>query len=120
MTAEPTEASKGMETLREAIRRLETRGFRDALRARPDGLLYRGRDELVAPEELIVEETVRFEGESDPADESILFALRSRDGRVRGTFLATYGTRIDPGSAAVLERLGELRRPSTRSGPAPG
>ncbi len=66
-----------METLREAIARLEQRGFRQAFRATSDGKLYVTGESSLAPEELIVEETVRFEGESDPGDESVLFALRT-------------------------------------------
>jgi hypothetical protein len=94
-----------METLSEALARLEQRGFVDAFRARPGGLLQRGADEPMPPEELIVEEIVRFEGVSDPEDEAVLFALRSRDGRIRGTFAAAYGAQMDRDNAAVMHRL---------------
>ena len=47
----------------------------------------------------IVDEIVRFEGESDPDDEAVLFALRSRDDKARGTFVAadegTYAAQVD-------------------------
>jgi hypothetical protein len=94
-----------METLREALARLERRGFRRAFRATPDGELEVAGEPALAPETLVVEETVRFEGESNPEDEAVLLALRSRDGRIRGTFVATYGPQMEPACAEVMHRL---------------
>jgi len=94
-----------METLREAIDRLERAGFWQAFRACPGGFLEVGTERIHAPESLTVDEIVRFEGESDPEDEAVLFALRSRDGSVRGTFVATYGPSAEPVSGALVKRL---------------
>jgi hypothetical protein len=104
-----------MEPLREAIARLERAGFRDAFRARCEGFLELDTGRILAPEELIVDEIVRFEGESDPDDEAVLFALRSRDDSVRGTFVSTFGPSADPIGASLIRRLDtheRLRRPS--------
>lgn len=97
--------SPRMETLSEAIGRLERAGFRDSFQARDDGLFALEAQRLLAPEALVIEELVRFEGVSDPQDESVLFALRSQDDAVRGTFVATYGTQTDPASAEIMKRL---------------
>jgi hypothetical protein len=94
-----------METLREALERLGQRGFASSFRARPGGLLELPGESPVAPETLVVEEVVRFEGASDPADEAVLFALRSPDGRMRGTFVTSYGARTEPASAEAVHRL---------------
>lgn len=108
-----------METLREAIARLERRGFERSFRPLPDGRLELGPDEALDPAALVVDEVVRFEGESDPDDEAVLFALRSRDGRIRGTFVATFGTATDPACAAVMERMApHTRRDGTQGGTA--
>ena len=96
-----------METLHEAIERLEQRGFRSAFYAVDDGSLAID-DQVFAPESLVVEEVVRFEGVSDPGDESVLFALRSEDGAVLGTFNTTYGPNTSSKDAAALHRI-ELR-----------
>jgi len=94
-----------METLREALARLEARGFQQAFRATPEGELEAAGEPPILPETLVIEETVRFEGDSDPEDQAVLFALRSRDGRVRGTFVAGYGPQVEPACAAVMHRL---------------
>lgn len=94
-----------METLTEAVERLEQRGFRESFRAEEDALRAVGLDRCFRPEDLVVEEQVRFEGTSDPADETILFALRSADGAVRGLFVAHFGLGVEPRAAEIVRRL---------------
>ena len=94
-----------METLRDAIARLERAGYTDALAPRAEGLVDLQTGQTLAPEAFAVDEIVRFEGESDPEDEAVLFALRSRDDRVRATFVASYGPFADPVSGMLIRRL---------------
>jgi hypothetical protein len=95
-----------METLSEAIARLEAEGYRDSFRAEGARLWALAAQRFFAPESLVVAEVVRFEGESDPGDEAILFALRSPAGDVRGTFATPFGTALaDPAAADVVTRL---------------
>lgn len=61
-----------------------------------------------SPEEATVDEVFRFEGESDPADESILFAM-TMPCEHRGALPATYGKDTAPEIGDVLTRL-RLRR----------
>jgi hypothetical protein len=100
-----------METLSEAIDRLRSSGYRDSFRPDAGCLRALAASRLYAPEELVVDEVVRFEGPTDPGDEAILFALRSDDGAVRGTYAAAYGSGVDPANAELVHRL-----PSPRSG----
>jgi len=102
--------STAMETMDAAVARLERAGYADALRARADGFLEPRTGRVHPPETLIIDEIVRFEGESDPADEAVLFAIRSRDQSVRATFVATYGPSADPVSGSLIKRLGSESR----------
>jgi hypothetical protein len=94
-----------METLSEAIERLRRSGYHDSFRAEAAGIRALAAGRLYAPEELAIDEVVRFEGPTDPGDEAILFALRSSDGAVRGTFVSGYGTAVDPLDAELVRRL---------------
>ena len=85
--------------------RLERAGFHDSFRPEGGRLWALAAERFFAPETLVVEAVVRFEGESDPDDQAILFALRSPTGDVRGTFAAGYGPLADPASAEVVRRL---------------
>ena len=96
-----------METLSEAIRRLEDVGYCEAFRATREGLLASPSGKRYAPESMVVEEVLRFEGPSDPADESALFALRGADG-VRGTWVIAFGP---PTGALDAEMAHRLKRP---------
>ena len=55
-----------------------------------------------------MDEVLRFEGPTDPADESILFALRRADG-LRGTWAIAYGPGTDPLDAEMAQRLRRVR-----------
>src|SRR5688572_23572949 len=95
-----------METVSEALARLESAGFRDSFRAERGGLWALAAERFFAPESLVVEEVRRFEGESDPDDMAVVFALRSDAGDVRGTFTTEYGAKLsDPEAAEVMRRL---------------
>lgn len=105
-----------MESLRDAIGRLERRGYVESFRAGSRGMLHAAQDDgrTFAPEDLIIEEVVRFEGPTDPEEQAVIFALRSDDGRVRGTFVTTYGPPVDPNNAAAIERLGPMPDAASR------
>ena len=101
-----------LETLVDATRRLARAGYEETFRAEDGGLRAVGAGRVLAPEEVEVDEVVRFEGPSDPADEAALFALRGPDG-LRGTFTVTYGPGTPPAEAEVARRL--EARPSDRA-----
>jgi hypothetical protein len=63
---------------------------------------------------------VRFEGQSDPDDSAVLFALATPDDRFRGTFVAAYGPQMDAATAAAVEGLEVIPEQRRRhAGPAP-
>jgi hypothetical protein len=93
-----------LETLAEATQRLARAGYEETFRAEEGGLRAVAAGRLLAPEELEVDEVVRFEGPSDPADEAALFALRAPDG-LRGTFAVAYGAATPPTEGEMARRL---------------
>ena len=99
-----------METLRDAVARLDSAGYRDSFRAEGGGLLALAAHRLFAPEALSIDEIVRFEGPTDPADEAILLALSSSDGAVRGTLTLGYGAGFGSAEAELVRRLPAVGR----------
>ncbi|GJM38553.1 MAG: hypothetical protein DHS20C19_19200 [Acidimicrobiales bacterium] len=94
-----------METLSQAITRLRGTGYHIDYRANDRELLE--CDECGAvfdPTEMQVDETVRFEGASDPGDEAILFALDAGGGH-RGLYAAAYGAAVSADDIAVIRAL---------------
>ena len=98
-----------LETLAQAIDRLTAAGYTDDFRAESDGLhaVYGGC--VHQPEELMIEEVVRFEGITNPDDEAILFALRCSDG-MKGTYTTAYGPNMPAADAEMARRLNAAHR----------
>jgi hypothetical protein len=94
-----------METLSEAINRLREQGYRHDFSAASGGLLRCGEcGAEIDPATVKIEEIVRFEGISDPGDESILFALSGPCGHA-GLYSAPYGPDATPEDVAVVAAL---------------
>ena len=101
-----------------AVDRLTAAGYTHELHAEAGGLRDVATGRLLAPEELVVDETVRIEGFSDPGDESIVLALHDVQGTLRATFATAFGADVAEADAEMLRRLparhargGSTRRP---------
>lgn len=99
------ERSTSPETLSEAVERLTAAGYAIQFRAEEGGLRDADSGEILDPDALVVEEVVRFEGTTNPDDESAVFALRSRDGRRSGTYAVAYGPGMEPADGEMVRRL---------------
>lgn len=94
-----------METLTEAINRLRGDGYTLDFYAATDGRVRCGQcNREFEPHTLQIDDIVRFEGESDPEDEAILFALTGPDDH-RGLYSAPYGSGATPEDVAVFRAL---------------
>lgn len=116
-TNDQTDPPEGMETIVDATSRLRAAGYREDWVADGGMLRCLGCSIAYVPSEVTVDEIVRFEGPTDPGDETILFALTGPCEHL-GLYSAAYGTYTP---TADLEILAELHgRPDadpTRSRP---
>lgn len=94
-----------MDTLSDAIRRLQADGYTGNWFANDDRALESNESgEVFDPAEVEIDHILRFEGESDPGDMSILFALRTPSGD-RGIYSAPFGAATPPEDGAVIALL---------------
>ncbi len=98
-----------METMTEATRRLDEAGYGGQFLIRGDKVECHSCDCSVDASGLVVEETVRFEGMSDPGDESVLFAITADCGH-KGTLVATYGPDMSPEEIGIVSHLSKRDR----------
>lgn len=89
----------------EAISRLSTRGYADYFRAESGGLRAQRAGTLHQPEKMIIEDILRFDGDTDPGQEAIVFALRCNDSGTRGTYTVAFGLSMDEMDVKVVQRL---------------
>lgn len=80
--------------LSEKMNELEKKGYDTQFKFEEGVLKDRSSHKNYQPQELSIDEEFRFEGESNPGDMSILYAIETKDG-TKGTVADAYGTYSD-------------------------
>lgn len=78
------------DTLSEAINGLKKRGYTEDFNLEPQCVKCASLDLQLHPEHFTVDEFHRFEGASNPSDNSIVYAIHSNEG-VKGVLVDAYG-----------------------------
>lgn len=100
------------DTLSEAVNDLQRRGYtEDFLLQDGEGCLICKRHSLeLSPDEFIIDEIHRFEGMTDPADESIVFAISSGDYCIKGLVINSFGADFGYRASKLVEGLARKRK----------
>jgi len=91
-------------TLVDALDGLRERGYTEDFQIKPDGMEWTEQQTLLSPADFEITEVYRFEGISDPGDNSIVYAVEGKKG-LRGVVIDAYGMYSDNLSADMLEKL---------------
>jgi hypothetical protein len=95
---------KNYESLLDALFDVRARGYKEDFNIEP-GCLYCGALDLrLYPAEFSVDEVHRFEEDSNPGDNSVLYAISS-SGNVRGTVVDGFGAYADNMSFDMARKL---------------
>ncbi|MFL5764082.1 MAG: hypothetical protein ACJ77K_09085 [Bacteroidia bacterium] len=93
-----------MKTLVSCIQSLTRVGYVTQFKIQKNKLKSLSTEKLYGPEDVTIMNFYRFEGESDPADNSILYAIETATGE-KGTLSDAFGVY---GDAAVAEFIKEV------------
>jgi len=93
------------ENLSHTVDRLTAAGYTENFKAEENGLRATNTGELYSPDSLVVDEFMRFEGETNPDDEAIVFALRCPKSGVKGTYTVAYGKDMDTLDIDMVHKL---------------
>lgn len=98
---------KTYDTLSEAVNALVKRGYVTDFLVREDcdNLICSNDSFELPPEEFVIDEIHRFEGMTDPADESILFAISSPKHNIKGLVINSFGADFGYRSSKLVEHL---------------
>lgn len=100
-----------LETMSAAINRLARAGYSGSFSASGEGGLRCSTCESRhATREVRIDEIVRFEGDSDPADEAAVFALSCAHCGAKGTYVVAYGPEMGSADVEVVKNLIDHRR----------
>jgi hypothetical protein len=98
-----------MKTLVSCINKLVLDGYTGNFNVTEKGLFSIEKEKYYKPEEVHIVNFFRFEGASDPADNSILYAIRLNDG-TKGTLTDAYGPYADALTNKFIKQVEDIEK----------
>jgi hypothetical protein len=93
------------DTVLDALNGLKQRGYTLDFNLAFDHLKCTEKNVSFSPAEFEIVEHHRFEGASNPDEEAAVYAIQSKDGKVKGTFVSAYGIYSESLSDEMLQKL---------------
>jgi hypothetical protein len=92
-------------TIVEAINLLRAEGYTEDFNLQQNCLECRDGQFRLFHDEFKVDKYFRFEGDTDPADESIVYAISSEKLNLKGILINAYGIYAEPVTNEMLQKL---------------
>ena len=100
---------KPYNTLSETMNELRKEGYTEDFNLRQNCLECKNGALMLFADEFKVDQYYRFEGESNPSDASILYAISSDSSHLKGLLVNAYGIYSEPLTDVLTERM-EMRK----------
>lgn len=98
-----------MSTLSGCVNKLVSEGFTGNFKIDEKGLAVADDGKHYKPNQVHIKNFFRFEGASDPADNSILYAIELDDG-TKGTLMDAYGSYNDPNIGKFIKEVEDIEK----------
>lgn len=92
-------------TLSETLNGLWDEGYTMDFNIRKECIICHQSNTVLSADDFVIDKTFRFEGETNPEDESIVYAISSAKFGVKGVLVNAYGIYADDASAALVAKL---------------
>lgn len=92
-------------TLSETINGLKKEGYALDFNIHGECFVCHQSNEVLSPDDFEIDKTYRFEGESNPEDESIVFAISSKKFNAKGTLVNGYGIYANDATSTLIAKL---------------
>ena len=96
---------KSYDTVTEAVTGLKAKGYTIDFNIAFDKLICSDNKICLQPDEFEIIEVHRFEGDSNPDDEDVVYAVESKDGKLKGIITSAFGMYADPVSNKIIQKL---------------
>ena len=93
------------DTLSQAVNDLQKRGYKDDLALAEKCLVCDARGLSLDPSMFEIDEFHRFEGNSDPEDQSIIYAISSKKHDLKGILISAYGMDASSLTQEMIKKL---------------
>ena len=98
-----------MKSLATCLNRMITEGYTEDFKITDQGLESLNRHNQYKPEQIQIVNFFRFEGDSDPDDNAILYVIETNDG-TKGTLVDAYGVYNDAKVTRFMKDLETIQK----------
>lgn len=98
-----------MTTMTSCVNRLQAEGYTENFIVKAVGMEAPSSGKLYVPEEVKINSFYRFEGESDPADNAIVYAIETKDG-LRGILIDSYGAEASQKMSKFISEVEDITK----------
>lgn len=103
-----------MKSLATCLKKMVTEGYTEDFQITDNGLESLRKHSSYKPEQIQVVNFFRFEGESDPDDNAILYVIETEDG-TKGTLIDAYGVYNDPNISKFMNDVQKIQKRSLKN-----
>src|SRR6476661_2913033 len=96
---------QAFDTMSQALTGLKKQGYVEDFNLKEDCLECRGGQYRLFAGDFVVDSFYRFEGESDPGDESIVYAISSPKSGLKGVLVAAFGIYSERATDQMVAKL---------------
>lgn len=93
------------DTVSAALQDLKYRGFTTDFNIAFDKIKCADTGVCLSPTQFEIVENYRFEGNTDPADEAVVFGIAAKDGSMKGVLVNAYGMYSDTMSNEMIRKM---------------
>ena len=98
-----------MKSLAACLNKMITDGYKEDFKITGEGLLWLQKNKIYKPGQVHIVNFFRFEGNSDPDDNAILYVIETDEG-ARGTLVDGYGIYADPDVAKFIKQVEDINK----------
>ena len=109
MTPVLLDEKEQMKTLSSCVNSLQILGYDTQFKANEKGLQSIKTKKIFLPHEVQITHYYRFEGESDPSDNAIAYAIETNDGE-KGTLVDAFGPYSDTAITKFIQQVKEIHK----------
>jgi hypothetical protein len=102
-----------LKTMTSVTNKLVLDGYDDDFKIADKGLRSLKTENVYQPEDIKVVNFFRFEGQSDPNDQSILYVIETSDG-LKGTLVDAYGPYSDRKLAEFIQQVEDFHKKTAK------
>lgn len=109
MNPNKNDATPKMKTLSESLNEAIENGYTENFKVATAGLITADEQVTYTAPDIVISDFYRFEGYSDPQDNSILYLIKTNDGR-KGTLIDAYGAQADEKISSFIHDVEDIHK----------